>query len=398
MRCKKSGISYAAASTAALVATLFVISFVFSSQFSNMFTIQKAGSEEAGEAEERSRIRLTLIAIQEIGGGTYALVANDGSTPVTIDKVYTPGGVITLSTPITIQPGQKVNMMLNVPTDVASSGPLAVGLPDGGKVILKQKAGVELATVTTSANPTSFTRITTIFRTTTTTNTLTSGTTSTTTVTMPTTFTTTRTVPTTGTTTVTIPTTVTTTGTTTTTVTTTVSTVPTYHITVYTTSTQLTTVTNYIPTPHTFTAYERAFTQAWWWYQTCLSTYNYRLTTTVTLTPADRYTATTRTYTVTVTYRVTTTITTSINTQTNPPILYYITYVITTSPNVSTTTSTDHVYVLVYSPSYRTYVVTSPGSGYCSYATWTPVTTYVSTTNTATGTTWYVTVTTTTVR
>ncbi|MEM0384777.1 MAG: hypothetical protein QXV27_08025, partial [Candidatus Caldarchaeum sp.] len=73
-----------------------------------------------------------------------AIIANDGTAPVTIKKLITPSGVTELVNPITIQPGQRVSVI------VGNSEALAVELEGTGSlpVVLKEKPGLQVATAT----------------------------------------------------------------------------------------------------------------------------------------------------------------------------------------------------------------------------------------------------------
>jgi hypothetical protein len=139
---QSKGISQAAATSLALAATAFIVAFALATQLPSTLVIQRAGVEQAGEAEEAAGIRLSLVALLPDG---YAVIANDGTRPVTLNKLFTPGGIMVLNPPITIQPGQKVSI------NVGNAEALAAGVEGGGnlKVVLKEKPGLQLATATT---------------------------------------------------------------------------------------------------------------------------------------------------------------------------------------------------------------------------------------------------------
>jgi hypothetical protein len=136
------GISQAAATSLALAATAFIVAFALATQLPSTLVIQRVGVEQAGAAEEAAGIRLSLVALLPDG---YAVIANDGTRPVTLNKLFTPGGIMVLNPPITIQPGQKVSI------NVGYVEALAAGVEGGGnlKVVLKEKPGLQLATATT---------------------------------------------------------------------------------------------------------------------------------------------------------------------------------------------------------------------------------------------------------
>jgi hypothetical protein len=136
------GISQAAATSLALAATAFIVVFALATQLPSTLVIQRAGVEQAGEAEEAAGIRLSLVALLPDG---YAVIANDGTRPVTLNRLFTPGGIMVLNPPITIQPGQKVSI------NVGNAEALAAGVEGSGnlKVVLKEKPGLQLATATT---------------------------------------------------------------------------------------------------------------------------------------------------------------------------------------------------------------------------------------------------------
>jgi hypothetical protein len=134
MRRNTLGISQGAASIVALAATAIIVAIALSAQLPNLYFVQAAGSQEAGKAEKLAGVRLSLVAVLEDG---TAIIANDGPDPVTIDKLYTPSGVTSLTSPVTVQPGQKISINLGSQPDA-----LAAGLPDGRKVVLKEKPGV----------------------------------------------------------------------------------------------------------------------------------------------------------------------------------------------------------------------------------------------------------------
>jgi hypothetical protein len=139
---QSKGISQAAATSLALAATAFIVAFALATQLPSTLVIQRAGVEQAGEAEEAAGIRLSLVALLPDG---YAVIANDGTRPVTLNKLFTPGGIMVLNPPITIQPGQKVSI------NVGNAEALAAGVEGSGnlKVVLKEKPGLQLATATT---------------------------------------------------------------------------------------------------------------------------------------------------------------------------------------------------------------------------------------------------------
>jgi hypothetical protein len=302
MRRNILGISQGAASIVALAATAIIVTFALSAQLPNLYFVQAAGSQEAGKAEKLAGVRLSIVAVLEDG---TTIIANDGPDPVTIDELYTPSGVVRLTSPITVQPGQKISLQLGSQPEA-----LAAGLPDGRKVVLKEKPGVQIATLTSSVNPTSSTRITTSYRTTTTTFT--------------------------------------------TTVTTTV--IPTHtvtsHVTEYFTtytpftatfwqarSTRITTVT----TLYTYIISEYGryctsytyYTYTWWLY------------------PTQIVSSTTATTTSTATVQVRVVTTTSLDIVAIPRTMYYITSIITTSPSpIQTATSTATYTETSYSPYY----------------------------------------------
>jgi hypothetical protein len=308
MRGNILGISQGAASIVALAATAIIVTFALSAQLPNLYFVQAAGSQEAGKAEKLAGVRLSIVAVLEDG---TAIISNDGPDPVTIDKLYTPSGVVRLTSPITVQPGQKISLQLGNQPEA-----LAAGLPDGRKVVLKEKPGVQIATLTSSVNPTSSTRITTSYRTTTTYHT--------------------------------------TTTTYTTTVTTTV--IPTHtvtsHVTQYfTTYTPFTatfwqarsTRTTLVTTLYTYVISEygryctsyRYDTYTWWLY------------------PNQIVSSTTTGTTSTATVQVRVVTTTSLDSVAIPRTMYYITSIITTSPSpIQTATSTTTYTETSYSPYY----------------------------------------------
>ena len=331
------GISQGAASIVALAATAIIVAVALSAQLPSLYLVQAAGSLEAGKAEKLAGMRLSLVAVLEDG---TAIIANDGPDPVTIDKFYGPSGVISLTSPITVQPGQKISIQLGSTLDA-----LAAGLPDGRKVVLKEKPGVQIATLTTSVNPTSMTRITTSYRTTTTTTTIT------------------------------------------TTVTTTV--IPTHTVTSH--------VTQYFTTYTPFTAtYWQArsthITTVTTLYTYINSQYGllgcpwnqvYRYTYTYWIYENRIVSSTTATTTSTATVQVRVVTTTSLDTLAIPRTIYYITSIITTSPNpiqtaTSTATYTEVSYIPYYTYSYWVWSVQTTGpcyNYYYSYSTSTnPVT------------------------
>jgi hypothetical protein len=340
------GISQGAASIVALAATAIIVAIALSAQLPNLYFVQAAGSQEAGKAEKLAGVRLSLVAVLEDG---TAIIANDGPDPVTIDKLYTPSGVVSLTPPITVQPGLKISINLGSQPDA-----LAAGLPDGRKVVLKEKPGVQVATLTTSVNPTSSTRITTSYRTTTTTVTTTMTTTMTPTYTQRTTI----------------------------------------YSTVYTPFTVVLTQTSL----KTAWVYTTTVTTEWWtWCNSpCYNTYVYTYSPTYTYTPKSGILIqTTSTVTATATARVGTTTTVSTDTVNVPPTVWLITSVVTTLPSVTTTTTTTFT-TITLSTYYGTYYFTV--TNYYSYYTSRPVgTATVTTTSTATATVTSTTVTTTTV-
>jgi hypothetical protein len=147
------GISQGAASVVALAATAIIVAILLSAQLPSLYLVQAAGSQEAEKAEKLAGVRLSLVAVLEDG---TAIIANDGSDPVTIDRLYTSSGVVNLASPVTIQPGQKASIRLGGQPDA-----LAVGLAGGGIVVLKEKPGVEFATRTTQPTTTTTSRTTT---------------------------------------------------------------------------------------------------------------------------------------------------------------------------------------------------------------------------------------------
>jgi hypothetical protein len=311
MRRNILGISQGAASIVALAATAIIVTFALSAQLPNLYFVQAAGSQEAGKAEKLAGVRLSIVAVLEDG---TAIIANDGPDPVTIDKLYTPSGVVRLTSPITVQPGQKISLQLGSQPDA-----LAAGLPDGRKVVLKEKPGVQIATLTSSVNPTSSTRITTSYRTTTTYHTTT--------------------------------TTYTTTVTTTVFPTHTVTSHVTRDFTTYTPftatywqarSTRITTVT----TLYTYIRHQYGYYGCYWyaeyWYTYTYWIYQNRIISS---------TMATTTSTATVQVRVATT--TSLDTVAIPRTMYYITSIITTSPSpIQTVTSTATYTEISYIPHY----------------------------------------------
>ncbi len=104
MRRNILGISQGAASIVALAATAIIVAIALSAQLPNLYFVQAAGSQEVGKAEKLAGVRLSLVAVLEDG---TAIIANDGSDPVTIERLYTSSGVVNLASPVTIQPGQK---------------------------------------------------------------------------------------------------------------------------------------------------------------------------------------------------------------------------------------------------------------------------------------------------
>ena len=344
MRRNILGISQGAASVVALAATAIIVAIALSAQLPSLYFMQAAGSQEAGKAEKLAGVRLSLVAVLEDG---TAIIANDGPDPVTIDKLYTPSGVTSLTSPITVQPGQKISINLGSQPDA-----LAAVLPDGRKVVLKEKPSIQVATITTSVNPTSSTRITTSYRTTTVT----------------------------------------------TTVTTTM--MPTY--------TQRTTIYSTVYTPFTVVLTQVSLQTAWvytttvttewvtWCNNPCYRTYVYTYPPTYTYTPKSGILIQiTSTVKATATARVGTTTTVSTDTVNVPPTVWLITSVVTTLPSVTTTTTT--TYATITLSTYKgTYFFTV--TNYYSYYTTQPVgTATVTTTSTATAIVTSTTVTTTTV-
>ena len=348
MRRNILGISQGAASIVALAATAIIVAVALSAQLPNLYFVQAAGSQEAGKAEKLAGVRLSLIAVLEDG---TAIIANDGPDPVTIDKLYTPSSVVSLTSPITVQPGQKISLQLGSQPDA-----LAASLPDGRKVVLKEKPGVQIATLTSSVNPTSSTRITTSYRTTTTTTTVT------------------------------------------TTVTTTMMPTYTQRTTIY--STVYTPFTVVLTQPSLITAwvYTTTVTTEWWtWCNSpCYNTYVYTYSPTYTYTPKRGILIqTTSTVTATATARVGTTTTVSTDTLNVPPTVWLITSVVTTLPSVTTTTTTTFT-TITLSTYYGTYYFTVT-SNYSYYTTRSVATATITTTSTATARVTSTTVTTTTV-
>jgi hypothetical protein len=161
----RRGISQAAASVFALAATVMIVAVTLSMQLPNTVFVQRAAVREAGEAEQLAGAKLSLVAL--IDG--RAIIANDGTAPVTLKKLFTESGAVELNPPITIQPGQKVSVLVGNP------GALAAELEGTGslRVVLKEKPGLQVATATymTSCCVTTryvLTRSTTIFVTSTT--------------------------------------------------------------------------------------------------------------------------------------------------------------------------------------------------------------------------------------
>lgn len=136
----RKAISQSAATMAALAATVMIVAFTLAIQLPGAIFVQRAAVEEAGEAEKMAGVKLSLVAL--IDG--RAIIANDGTAPVTIKKLITPSGVTELVNPITIQPGQKVSVI------VGNSEALAVELEGTGSlpVVLKEKPGLQVATAT----------------------------------------------------------------------------------------------------------------------------------------------------------------------------------------------------------------------------------------------------------
>jgi hypothetical protein len=350
MRRNTLGISQGAASIVALAATAIIVATALSAQLPSLYFVQAAGSQEVGEAEKLAGVKLSLVAVLDDG---TVIVSNDGTRPVTMDRLYTQDSVVSLTSPITLQPGQKASINLGTQPEV-----LAIGLSNGHKVVLKEKPHVRLATVTTSVNPTSTTRI--------------SPTTSTTTSTSRTTTTTTTTSSTTSTTSMPTKTTQTTT------------TITTWVTTYSTTYTPLTVTYTYAygstSTGGTLYLYTYHHNQ---YYVSCSTTYTYSIPSTV-------YTDTrivgtgVMPITTTATVYIRSTITTSLNTATTPNTLYYVTSVVTTSPSPTYTSTQASQYVAyswsVYYTHYSfTYYVGSVGACYAytySYIL-TPISTYL---------------------
>lgn len=136
----RKAISQSAATMAALAATVMIVAFTLATQLPGAIFVQRAAVEKAGEAERLAGVKLSLVAL--IDG--RAIIANDGTAPVTIKKLITPSGVTELVNPITIQPGQKVSVI------VGNSEALAVELEGAGSlpVVLKEKPGLQVATAT----------------------------------------------------------------------------------------------------------------------------------------------------------------------------------------------------------------------------------------------------------
>lgn len=160
----RRGISQTAASMVALAATVMIVAFTLSMHLPNTVFVQRAAVEEAGEAEKLAGAKLSLVAL--IDG--RAIIANDGTSPATLKKLFTESGEVVLNPPITIQPGQKVSVL------VGNAQALAAELEGTGslKLVLKEKPGLQVttATYTTSCCVTTryvLTRSTTIFTSTT---------------------------------------------------------------------------------------------------------------------------------------------------------------------------------------------------------------------------------------
>jgi len=136
----RRGISQAAASITALAATVVIVSFVLAAQLPNTIYVQRAGVQAAAEAEELAGVKLSLVAL--IDG--RAIIANDGTSPAVLKKLFTQSGEIVLNPPITIQPGQKVSVL------VGNAEALAAELEGTGslKLVLKEKPGLQIATAT----------------------------------------------------------------------------------------------------------------------------------------------------------------------------------------------------------------------------------------------------------
>jgi hypothetical protein len=357
MRRNTLGISQGAASIVALAATAIIVATALSAQLPSLYFVQAAGSQEAGEAEKLAGVKLSLVAVLDDG---TVIVSNDGTRPVTMDRLYTQDSVVSLTSPITLQPGQKASINLGTQPEV-----LAIGLPNGHKVVLKEKPHVRITSMTTSVNPTSTTRIIP----TTSTTTSTSRTTTTTTTTSSTTWTTS------------MPTTTHTTTTTTTQTTTTITT----WVTTYSTTYTPLTVTYTYAYGSTYTG-GTLFLYTYQYYQ-----YHVSCSTTYTLSmPSTVYTDTriVRTgvlpITTTATVYIRSTITTSLNTATTPNTLYYVTSVVTTSPSPTYTSTQASQYVayswsVVFTRLSYTYYTGSVGPCYVytySYIL-TPLSTYL---------------------
>jgi hypothetical protein len=316
MRRNTLGISQGAASIVALAATTFIVTITLSARLPSLYFVQAVGSQEAGEADELAKVRLSLVAILDDG---TVIVSNDDVRPVTIDRLYIRDGVVSLTSPITLQPGQKASINLGQQPEV-----LGIGLSKGHKVVLKEKPHVQVASMTTSVNPTSTTRIGT---TTTTTSTTTShhSTTSTTSSTTRTTS---------------MPTT-----THTTTTTTTQTTITTWVTTYSTTYTPLTVTYTYAygTTSTGGTLYLHTY-QHYQYYMSCSTTYTLSIPTTVATDTRILGTGVLQ-ITTTATVNIRSTITSSLNTATTPNTLYYVTSVVTTSPGPTYTSTQTSQYV-----------------------------------------------------
>lgn len=136
----RKGISQSVASIVALAATVMVVAFTLSMHLPNTVFVQRAAVQEAGEAEKLAGVKLSLVAL--IDG--RAIIANDGTAPVTLTKLFTESGEVVLNPPITIRPGEKVSVL------VGNAGALAAELEGTGslKLVLKEKPGLQVATAT----------------------------------------------------------------------------------------------------------------------------------------------------------------------------------------------------------------------------------------------------------
>jgi hypothetical protein len=319
MRRNTLGISQGAASIVALAATAIIVATALSAQLPSLYFVQAAGSQEVGEAEKLAGVKLSLVAVLDDG---TVIVSNDGTRPVTMDRLYTQDSVVSLTSPITLQPGQKASINLGTQPEV-----LAIGLPNGNKVVLKEKPHVRITSMTTSVNPTSTTRISP----TTSTTTSTSRTTTTTTTTSSTTWTTS--MPTTSRTTTTYPTTTYTSSTTTSTSWPTITTSTTTYSTTYTPLTVTYWSALATPAYGTMALYTYLFYQ---FYSYCFTTYTYHYTSTVYTDTSVWGTGVSET-TTTATVNVRSMTTISLNTATTPNMMYHVTSVVTTRPSPTIT-------------------------------------------------------------